>query len=86
MCLAACPLWAQTTTTLKLVDGGTVAGRLVTFQDQSIKVALEGGENPVYTNVPWARLTQETLQRSLDVALENVRRLEAGKPLLHRVA
>ena len=33
-----------------------------------------------------AWLTQETLQRSLDVALENVRRLEAGKPLLHRVA
>jgi hypothetical protein len=63
LCLAACPLWAQTTTTLKLVDGGTVVGRLVTFQDQSIKVALEGGENPVYTNVPWARLTQETLQQ-----------------------
>jgi phosphoglycerate dehydrogenase-like enzyme len=35
-------------------------------------------------HVAW--LTQETLQRSLDVALENVRRLEAGKPLLHRVA
>jgi phosphoglycerate dehydrogenase-like enzyme len=33
-----------------------------------------------------AWLTQETLQRSLDVALENVRRLEAGRPLLHRVA
>jgi len=35
-------------------------------------------------HVAW--LTQETLQRSLDVALENVRRLEAGKSLLHRVA
>ena len=33
-----------------------------------------------------AWLTQETLKRSLDVALENVRRLRGGKPLLHRVA
>jgi phosphoglycerate dehydrogenase-like enzyme len=32
-----------------------------------------------------AWLTQETLERSLGVALENVRRLAAGKPLLHRV-
>jgi phosphoglycerate dehydrogenase-like enzyme len=33
-----------------------------------------------------AWLTQETLERSLVVALENVRRLESGKALLHRVA
>lgn len=33
-----------------------------------------------------AWLTQETLQRSLLAALENVRRLESGKSLLHRVA
>ncbi|HXM81470.1 MAG TPA: 2-hydroxyacid dehydrogenase [Burkholderiales bacterium] len=35
-------------------------------------------------HVAW--LTQETLDRSLAVALENVQRLEAGTPLLHRVA
>ena len=34
-------------------------------------------------HVAW--LTQETLQRSLTVAVENCRRLEAGEPLLHRV-
>ena len=33
-----------------------------------------------------AWLTQETLERSVVVALDNVRRLAAGQPLLHRVA
>jgi phosphoglycerate dehydrogenase-like enzyme len=33
-----------------------------------------------------AWLTPETLSRSLDIARENCRRLEAGTPLLHRVA
>jgi len=35
-------------------------------------------------HVAW--LTRETLERSLAVARENVRRLESGTPLLHRVA
>lgn len=34
-------------------------------------------------HVAW--LTLETLQRSLSLAVENCRRLEAGEPLLHRV-
>jgi hypothetical protein len=63
LCLAAWPLCAQTQQTLKLVDGSTIVGRLVSFKDQHIQVALEGGENPVYTNVLWTRLTQETLQQ-----------------------
>jgi phosphoglycerate dehydrogenase-like enzyme len=29
--------------------------------------------------------TQETLARSLDIALENCRRIGAGEPLLHEV-
>ena len=33
-----------------------------------------------------AWLTQETLERSIGAAMENVRRLAAGDPLLHRVA
>jgi phosphoglycerate dehydrogenase-like enzyme len=33
-----------------------------------------------------ARLTSETLDRSLDVAIENMRRLRDGSELLHRVA
>jgi len=32
-----------------------------------------------------AWLTQETLERSLGAALENVKRLEAGRPLLNRI-
>ena len=35
-------------------------------------------------HVAW--LTRETLRRSLDVALENARRLASGQPLLHRIA
>ena len=35
-------------------------------------------------HVAW--LTRETLQRSIALARENVRRLESGAPLLHRVA
>ena len=35
-------------------------------------------------HVAW--LTRETLERSVQVARENVRRLESGAPLLHRVA
>lgn len=65
MCLAAGSVFAQPQTqTLRLTDGGTVSGRLVAFKDQYIQVALEGsGETPVYTNVAWARLSQETLQQ-----------------------
>jgi len=33
-----------------------------------------------------AWLTQETLERSLSIAMHNVRRLKKGEPLLHRVA
>jgi phosphoglycerate dehydrogenase-like enzyme len=35
-------------------------------------------------HVAW--LTRETLERSVEVARENVRRLKSGNPLLHRVA
>ena len=42
-------------------------------------------DNVVLTpHVAW--LTQETLARSFDVALENVRRLRDGRDLLFRVA
>jgi hypothetical protein len=64
MCLAASVVCAQTQQILKLNDGGTVTGRLVVFQDQYIRVALESiGESPVYTNIAWGRLSQETLQQ-----------------------
>ncbi len=62
--LAAWPLCAQVpSTTLEFENGGQVSGRLVSFKDQHIQVALEGSvDNPVYTNVPWAKLSQKTLR------------------------
>lgn len=62
--LAAWPLCAQVPpTTLEFENGGSVSGRLVSFKDQHIQVALEGSvDNPVYTNVPWAKLSQKTLR------------------------
>jgi len=56
------------------------------------------GEEPVRPDNPLLRLdnvvlmphvawlTPETLERSLEVAVENMRRLRDGRPLLHRVA
>ncbi len=62
--LAAWPLFAQVpATVLEFENGGKVSGRLVSFKDQHIQVALEGSvDNPVYTNVPWAKLSQKTLR------------------------
>jgi phosphoglycerate dehydrogenase-like enzyme len=37
----------------------------------------------VTPHVAW--LTPETLQRSVDIAIENCRRADAGEALLHRV-
>lgn len=52
--------------TLKLVDGGTVVGRIISAKDQFLQVSLDlSGAAPVYTNVAWARLSQETLRELL---------------------
>lgn len=50
---------AQSATTIKLVDGATLAGQPIAFKDQFVQVRLDAGG---YTNVPWARLSQETLR------------------------
>ena len=42
--------------------------------------------DPVVVAPHRAWLTQETLGRSIEVAVENCRRLRDGTPLLHRVA
>jgi len=61
--LAAWPALAQSQQTLKLVDGGVVVGRIVSAKDQYLQVALDsGGGAPVYTNVYWVRMSQETLR------------------------
>ena len=64
LCLVGWPLLAQTTVTLKLEDGGTVAGRVISFKDQYVQLATDsGGGAAVYTNVSWARLSQASLQQ-----------------------
>src|ERR1043166_9240603 len=67
LCLAAWPLCAQNQSqSLKLTDGTTVSGRLVAFKDQYIQVALGAvSETPVYTNIYWARVSQESLEQLL---------------------
>lgn len=64
ICIAAWSVSAQSQArTFKLTDGSIISGRLVAPQDKYLQVALEGGgTTPVYTNIPWARLSQETLQ------------------------
>ena len=67
--------------------GKLAAAGLDTFASEPVEPdnPLLALDNVVLSpHVAW--LTQETLDRSLDVALENCRRLEAGEPLLHRVA
>ena len=61
---AAWPALAQIQpVTLKLADGGTVVGRIISAKDQFVQVSLDlTGASPVYTNVAWARLSQETLR------------------------
>jgi hypothetical protein len=64
ICLAGWSAWAQAQPqTFKLTDGSIIVGRLVAPQDKYLQVALEtGGSTPVYTNILWARLSQESLQ------------------------
>jgi hypothetical protein len=61
---AAWPALAQIQpVTLKLADGGTVVGRIISAKDQFVQVSLDlTGASPIYTNVAWARLSQETLR------------------------
>ena len=64
LCLVGWPLLAQTTVTLKLEDGGTVAGRVISFKDQYVQLATDsGGGAAVYTNVSWSRLSQDSLRQ-----------------------
>lgn len=60
---AAWPALAQITpTTLKLADGGTVVGRIISAKDQYVQVSLDTPGATTTTNIPWGRLSQETLQ------------------------
>ena len=62
--------------------GGLVEEAALVEAPDHLLLALD---NVVLTpHVAW--LTQETLARSFDVALENVRRLRDGRDLLFRVA
>ena len=70
-----------------LRSGRLGAAGLDTFATEPIEIdnPLIALDNVILSpHVAW--LTQETLDRSLAVAIENCRRLEAGEELLHRVA
>ena len=63
------------------------AAALDVFEDEPIgadNLLLAIDEVVLTPHVAW--LTPETFGRSIDIAAENVRRLRAGAPLLHRVA
>ena len=69
-----------------LADGKIAAAGLDAFVDEPIKVdsKLLELDNVVLTpHTAW--FTPETLRRSADVVIENIRRLDAGEALLHRV-
>lgn len=69
-----------------LVDGRLLAAGLDTFDPEPVPAdaPVLGLDNVVLQpHVAW--LTQETLGRSLAVAVENCRRLRDGEALLHRV-
>jgi phosphoglycerate dehydrogenase-like enzyme len=69
-----------------LASGRLAGAGLDVFAEEPVDPAhpLLARDDVVLTpHVAW--LTQETLERSLDVAVENCRRLAAGAPLLHRV-
>ena len=69
-----------------LVSGRLSAAGLDVFAEEPVtgREQLLGLENVVVTpHIAW--LTGETMARSIAVAVENCRRLEAGEPLLHQV-
>lgn len=51
---------AQTSMPFKLVDGSVISGRAIAGKDAFVQVAMDGGG---YTNLNWARLSQETLKQ-----------------------
>ena len=70
-----------------LRGGALAAAGLDVFAEEPVDPAepLLGLDNVVVTpHIAW--LTGETFARSIDVAVENCRRLTAGQPLLHPVA
>lgn len=72
---------------LEALEDGPLAGAgLDVFATEPIEQQhplLRRGDVVLAPHVAW--LTGETLARSLEVAVENCRRLEAGEPLLHRI-
>lgn len=70
-----------------LRSGNLAAAGLDVFAEEPVRPddPLLGLDNVVCApHLAW--LTQETLERSIAAASENVRRLRGGEPLLHRVA
>jgi phosphoglycerate dehydrogenase-like enzyme len=69
-----------------LRDGHLAAAGLDVFGEEPLPAAHPLGAMANVVCAPHlAWLTPETLQRSVAAALENVRRLEEGVPLLNRI-
>ncbi len=69
-----------------LVSGHLGAAGLDVFAEEPVAAGepLLGLENVIATpHIAW--LTRETMARSITVAVDNCRRLEAGEPLLHQI-
>lgn len=70
-----------------LQSGHLAAAGLDVFRDEPLPAAHPLARLPNVVCAPHlAWLTPETLERSIGAALENVRRLGAGEPLMNRVA
>lgn len=70
-----------------LANGHLAAAGLDVFREEPLPAGHPLTRLPNIVCAPHlAWLTPETLERSFGVALENVRRLDAGQPLLNRVA
>jgi hypothetical protein len=53
-------LWVPAEETLTMMDGASVAGTIVKFDDNGLLLRTAGD---VYTNLPWARFSQEALKQ-----------------------
>jgi phosphoglycerate dehydrogenase-like enzyme len=70
-----------------LASGHLAAAGLDVFREEPLPATHPLAALPNVVCAPHlAWLTRETLERSVDSAMENVRRLREGSPLLHRIA
>lgn len=72
---------------VQMLDNGHIsAAGLDVFENEPVEVSRELFRCPTVTVTPHvAWLTFETIERSLEIIEENVRRMKTGAPILHQV-